>query len=117
MALPTEKLEALCAQYPEIADKIRAADQAHPEIDVVPTKLGPAIFRRPQRIEYKRHLGMIFDEKKRADAAEYLASVCVVFPERAGFLAWLEEAPGIPLAAADVLSAMAGAAKKEDEGK
>lgn len=117
MALDTKKREELDALYPELAEQIAEHDAKHPEIAVVRTAKGPAIFRRPTRVEYKRHLAMIFDEKKRADAAEFLAMATCVHPPREVFLAWVEEKPGIPLAVADVLSELAGTAKKEDEGK
>lgn len=117
MATDAKKIEQWTESFPELTEKLAEMDAKHPEIAVVNTAKGPAIFRRPTRVEYKRHLAMIFDEKKRADAAEFLALATCVHPPREVFLAWVEEKAGIPLACADVLSELAGASKKEDEGK
>lgn len=102
------------------ADKIAALaalGKEHGEVAAVDTPCGTAFFRKPTRAEYKRHLGMIFDEKKRADAVEWLARACVVQPARETFDAWLDDKPGIPVLCADALTKLAGASRDEHEGK
>lgn len=102
--------EALHAKVDELA-------AAHGEIAVVVTDLGPAIFRKPSRAEYKRHLSLLFGEKTKPEAIEFLARACVVHPSKIDFDKWLDDKPGIPIVCAEDLTALAGASKAEGEGK
>ena len=113
-----EKIKTLKADTGrELHETIDQLIAAHGEIAVVRTAMGVAIFRKPRRMEYKRHLSMLFNEKQRADAVEALARDCVVHPEKTTFAEWLESKPGIPIVCSDALTKLAGGAKDEDEGK
>lgn len=112
-----DKLDTLKTDHPELAETLDKLAGTHPELAVVKTASGKAVFRKPTRPEYKRHLSLLFNEKTRADALEQLARACVVHPDKPTFAQWLEDKPGIPVACADTLTTLAGGAKDEDEGK
>lgn len=109
--------DQLKEEHPELASVIDGLATTHDELAAFKTACGVALFRKPTRPEYKRHLAQLFNEKTRADALETLARACVVHPSKAEFGEWLDRKPGIMVACADVLTTLAGGAKEEDEGK
>ena len=64
--------------------------------------------RPPAPHIWKLYRRMLYDEKKRPDALEFLARECVVYPDRPGFDAILNRKPGFAETLANKLLDMAG---------
>lgn len=93
-------------------DDIKKLKEKHPgELLEVASIEGPAVFRKPTRVEYRFYQGMLFDEKKRPAAGDYLISACCVWPEKALFDAACERSPGISSKFANELLEFAGIEK------
>ena len=69
----------------------------------VETPLGTLVFKKPTREAYDRWQDGIASGKVRSEIARELAAHCLVMPEHAGFMAILDQLPGI--LAAEVLDA------------
>jgi hypothetical protein len=93
--------------------KIAELKAKHKDLQAVETPNGSLVFRKPSRAEYDRW----FDKTQstpgeRTAAARELAQSCLVFPDRDGFIAILDEWPA--LLCAEVLSACTAGAGLQD---
>ena len=75
-----------------------------------------AVFRKPNRMEYKAYRAEANDESRKSDAAERLARRLVVLPTPEAFDAMVEDFPGIPEACQRALNELAGI-HQVDDGK
>jgi len=87
----------------------------HPDIDLyaLDTSAGAIVFRPPSRVAWKRFQAL----SGKPEAVEALACDCVLFPDRAGFQAMLERAPGIVVPITTKLVEYAGALEKAEAEK
>ncbi len=95
-----EKLEELQAKYPE-------------GLTAVDTPFGMAVFKCPNRTQWKNHLRLVSDSKTLGEGAEWLCLACVVYPERPVFADWVERKPGLPSTIVKKIHILAGAASEE----
>lgn len=82
--------------------------EKHGDIRVIGTMLGDCVFATPTRPNCKRFSSMLSDDKRKADAVEFLVRSCVVHPSREEFEAMLDEKPGILWTCAPPVQELAG---------
>lgn len=73
-----------------------ALETKHPGCAIVETDFGPAVFKKPDRLQRNKYLTMV-NEGKIGEAADFLCIACAVAPDRATFTKWLDDDIGLAL--------------------
>jgi len=105
---------------PGVFDELKAK---HGDIIAVKTKAGVFAFRTAKRGEYARFNDMLYNEKQRSKASEFLIRTCVVYPgnEQVSSVAALDAAidryPGIIVTCSNPLVEACGLDTEAEVGK
>lgn len=104
----------------EVFDDLKAK---YGEVVAVETKAGVFAFRPARRAEYDRFNSMLYNEKQRSKASEFLVRTCVVYPgvDQAAAVAALDAAidryPGIIVTCGNPLTELCGLDAEANTGK
>jgi hypothetical protein len=83
-------------------------EEKYGEILAIRTKAGPAAFKGPSRVQYRRHLSQVSDEKMRGERIDQFVIELNVFPGQVEFSAMLDRKPGIAVTCYSAILAFAG---------
>lgn len=72
-----------------------------------------AVFRRPDRMEWRKFMSEIADDDTKPLAAEQLALATCVLPDREGFNRMLDEMPALAQSFGNAVTVFAGLGKAE----
>lgn len=100
--IPKELEDQLVAQYGKGLKAVRTA-------------AGPVVLRRVSRSDYKRFRSMLFNEKTRAEAGDWLVQAARVHPDAKQLLAMLDEYPGISTKLSAVAMELVGTDEDAEE--
>lgn len=91
-------------------EQLKELETTHRRIARVADRNGQweVVFRPPNRGEYKQFRAKLHNDALKADATEWLARACVVYPSREAFDALLNDYPGITDACGDAIGELAG---------
>ncbi len=80
-SIPKEVLEKLIAEHEDVLE--------------VATIEGPVACKKPSRATYAQFNTLLWDEKRRSQASDYLVSNVVIYPDQKTYNLMVDKAPGI----------------------